>query len=478
MKNKFKYLIAMLIAIMIMAAGCERNTEQLPLATNYNTNPEVFMDGFSGGLDYGAWGKVTNFDLDYNVKYRGSASMKFEVPNAGDPFGTTAGGIIQAAAGRDLSGYNALTFWAKATESDTLTTIGFGSSSVKGVSDETYKVTLSNLVLSTAWTKYYILIPDPSKLTHEKGMFYYWVDPRKGGQGFTFWIDELKFENLGTIAHITPGSIYSGQDVTLNNVENGDYQLPDFTATYNLPTGLNQTVTCKGSYLTLTSSNPSVASVNKPGKYTVNQKGSTLITAKLGEKSVKGSLLINSIGATVLPSAAAPEPTHAAADVVSIYSDKYVNATVDSYQPFWTWSGGGLTVDYTTNAVNGNNFIRYSNYNDTYNQKRVFVAISFETTPIDASKMTHLHMDVWVPDTSPNLNNKPTLNLEDWGANYGGTSSTGTYTHSSSLPVNQWVSLDVPLSAFTGLTGRAHLVHLILDNFPTVIYVDNIYFHK
>ena len=479
MKNiKFKYTITTLIVMMIMAAGCERNLDELPLATNYNADPEVFTDGFSAGLDYFAWGKVTNFSLDYTEKYSGTASMKFEVPNAGDPFGTTAGGVFQAAAGRDLSAYNVLTFWAKASESDTLSTVGFGSSSIKGVSDETYKVTLSDLIVSTTWTKYYILIPDPSKLTHEKGMFYYWVDPRKGGKGFTFWIDELKYENLGTVAHIKAGTIFSGRDITLNNVENGDYKIPDLSATYNLPTGVNQTVNFPGTYLTLKSSNPTVASVDKPGTYTVINRGSTLITAKLGENIVKGSLLINSIGAPALPSTEAPNPTHAVTDVVSIFSNKYVNATVDSYQPYWTWSGGGLTVDYSTNAINGNNIIRYSNYNDTYNQNRVFVAISFETTPIDVSKMTHFHMDVWVPDTSPNLTNKPTMTLEDWGANYGGTSSAGTYNHPASLPVNQWVSLDIPLSAFTGLTSKAHLVHLILDNFPTVIYVDNIYFHK
>ena len=470
--------ITALTVMLMLAVSCERNLDQLPLATNYDTTPELFMDGFSAGMDYAAWGKVTNFSLDYIDKYSGTASMKFDVPNAGDPFGTTAGGVFQVAAGRDLSEYNVLTFWAKATETDTLSTLGFGNSTVKGVSDATYKVTLNNLVVTTAWTKYYIPIPDPSKLTHEKGMFYYWVDPRKGGKGFAFWIDELKFEKLGTITHVTPGSIYSGKDIILNNVENGDYQLPDLTATFNLPSGINQSIGFSSSYLTLTSSNAGVAKVAKPGAYTVINAGSTLITAKLADKFVKGSLLINSIGAPVLPSVSAPVPGIAAGSVISIYSDKYTNATIDSYEPFWTWSGGGFTTNYNFYSLNGNNYLRYSNYNDTYNQKKVLVAISFETTPIDASAMTHFHMDVWVPALSPNLTNKPTISLEDWGANYGGTSSTGVYSHPSALPANQWVSLEIPLTSFIGLTGKAHLVHLLLDNFPTVIYVDNIYLHK
>jgi len=479
MKNsKFYHSITTILVIMLIAVSCQRQLDELQLATNYDTTPDLFIDGFSAGLDYAAWGKTTNFSLDYAEKYSGTASMKFEVPNLGDPFGSTAGGVFQAAAGRDLSGYNVLTFWAKASESDTLSTIGFGNSTVKGVSDGTYKVTVNNLILTTAWTKYYIPIPDPSKLTHEKGLFYYWVDPRKGGKGFTFWIDELKFEKLGTIAHTNVGAIYSGKDLILNNIENGDYQIPDLSATFNLPTGINQTVNFPSSYLTLTSTNPTVASVNKPGIYTVIKSGSTLITAKLAENYVQGSLLINSIGAPVLPTVESSTPSVASTNVISIYSDKYTNATIDSYEPFWTWSGGGFTTDLSFYAMNGNKFIRYSNYKDTYNQKKVLVAISFEAVPIDVTSMVHFHMDVWVPAVSPNLTNKPTISLEDWGANYGGSNSMGVYNHPTALPTNQWVSLEIPLSSFAGLTAKAHLVHLVLDNFPTVIYVDNIYFHK
>lgn len=482
-KIKFNNIITTLVIIILMlTVSCsERNVNELPLATNYPTTPEIFIDGFSGGLNFSAWGKVTNFSIDYNEKYSGTCSMRFEVPNSGDPTGITAGGVFQTSLGRDLSGYNVLTFWAKSSETDTLSSIGFGQSTVNGVNVANYKVTLNNLVLTNTWTKYYIPIPDPSKLTQEKGMFWYWVNPSSSGKGFTFWIDEMKYEKLGTIAHETPGSIYSGNDEILNNVENGDYTIPDLNATFNLPTGINQTIGFSSGYLTLTSSNPYVATTSKPGTYTVINAGSTLVTAKLGNNYVKGSALINSIGAPVLPAMSAPIPntsTYPQAKVVSIYSDSYKNATVDSYEPYWTWSGGGYTTNCTFYSNNGNNYIRYSNLNDIYNQKQVEVAISFETLPIDVSSMTTLHMDVWVPASSPYSTNIPTISLEDWGGNYGGTSSTGVYTRPGALLTNQWVSLELPLSSFTGLISRAHLVHLIFGNFPTVVYVDNIYFHK
>jgi len=476
-RNQFNNIVV-LLSILLVAVSCERDTTQLPMATNYPTTPDVFLDGFSAGLDYAAWGKVTNFNLDYDVKYSGTASMRFDVPNFGDSFGNAAGGVFHAASGRDLSSYNVLTFWAKASQVDTLSDLGFGSSAIKGMVDETYKVTINKLVLTTTWTKYYIPIPDASKLTHEKGMFWYYVAPTSGGKGFTFWIDELKYEKLGTIAHPSVAALNAGKDQILDNIETGEYTLPALSATFNLPTGVNQTVSFPSTYLTLSSSNPTVAKPTNPGTYTVLKAGSTLISAKLGDLNVKGAMLVNSIGEPILPSSSAPSPTASATNVISLFSDKYTNVTIDSYEPFWTWSGGGFTTNFAFYTQNSDKYLRYYNFNDTYSQKKVLVAISFESTPIDISTMTHFHIDVWVPATSPNLTNKPELKLEDWGGNYGGTSSTGVYARTTALPTNQWVSMDIPLSSFAGLTSKAHLVHLIFDNFPTVIYVDNIYFHK
>jgi len=478
MKNfQIKHTV-FLLATLLMAASCERDTTQLPTATNYPTNPNVFIDDFSAGLDYIAWGKVTNFDLDYREKYSGTTSMRFDVPNFGDPFGNAAGGVFQVAAGRDLSSYNTLSFWAKASQVDTLSDLGFGSSNVKGVIDETYKVTINKLVLTTTWTKYYIPIPDPSKLNHEKGMFWYYVIPTNGGKGFTFWIDEMKYENLGTIANGKVGDLNGGKDQTLNNIENGQYMLPALSAEFNLPTGVNQLVNFPASYLNIESSNPTVAKSIKPGTYTVMSKGSTLISAKLKNTPIKGSYLVNSIGEPVLPSTAAPIPTLDATNVISLFSDQYNNAAIDSYQPGWTWSGGGFTTDFKLLKLTDNNTIRYSNYNDIYNQKGVLVAISFESTPINISTMTHLHLDVWVPATSPNSTNKPMIKLDDFGANFGGSSSTGIYNRPTALATDQWVQLDIPLSSFVGLTSKSHLVHVVFENFPTVFYLDNIYLHK
>jgi len=46
---------------------------------------------------------------------------------------------------------------------------------------------------------------------------------------------------------------------------------------------------------------------------------------------------------------------------------------------------------------------------------------------------------------------------------------------------NTWVSLDIPLSDFTGLTTRAHIAQLIYVGAPSgsnTVYIDNVYFHN
>jgi hypothetical protein len=107
--------------------------------------------------------------------------MRFDVPRVGDP-----GGLCRCnpdATGRNLTGYDALTFWVAQTA--TLNKVGFGNS----FGENKYLVTINNVPLSIGQS--YYTYSDASKLTLEKGMFWYAEGP-ENGNGYTFWIDELK----------------------------------------------------------------------------------------------------------------------------------------------------------------------------------------------------------------------------------------------------------------------------------------------
>ncbi|MFH7014999.1 hypothetical protein [Flavobacterium sp. FlaQc-47] len=163
-------------------------------------------------------------------------------------------------------------------------------------------------------------------------------------------------------------------------------------------------------------------------------------------------------------STAAPTPVKAAADVISMFSDAYTNVPVATWRTDWS----AATLEET--AVAGNAVKKYSDLN--------FVGIE-PTATIDASGMTHFHVDVWSADFT-----EFRIKLVDFGANgvYNGGADDKEHEIKISAPAKgTWVSLDIPLSDFTGLTTRAHIAQLIYSANPSganTVYIDNVYFHK
>lgn len=463
-KNKFSVLGLLALSIMLTIVACQRELEDLEPAT-FPTTAEVFIDGFSAGLNYGAFGgsKVTAFDVDTEVKYKGESSMKFAIPDAGDPQGAYAGGSYFTSVGRNLSGYDALTFWARATKAASIDVVGFGND----FGESKFLTTLRDVKVNTNWQKYIIPIPDPSKLTQERGMFFYSEGP-EDGLGYTFWIDELQFEKLGTIAHPKP-AILDGQDQVFS-VETGQIlNIGGLKVAFNMPTGVDQSVEASAAYFTFESSNPSVASVSSTGVVTILGAGNAVITAKVGDLDADGSMTLNSIGQAVGPTTPAPTPTVNADSVISLFSNAYNNVKVDTWNTRWQFS----TAEDFDLQVAGNDVKRYQSLN--------FVGIEFTSQLINATAMTHFHMDIWTPDPT-DLPKAFKVLLVDFGANmtFGGNDDSShelSFTRPT-LVSNQWVSLDIPMSNFTGLVNRAHLAQLVLSGDLPNVYIDNVYFYN
>ncbi len=467
------FTLAIFLGFMLaLLSGCQRNLSEDVEFAKYPNTPGVFIDGFVGGLQYFpfAGSKLNAFTVDTETRYAGSASMRIDVPNVGDPDGAYAGAIFPDAGGRDLSDFDALTFWAKATQAGTINEIGFGND----FGENKYMVTLANMRINTTWTKYTIPIPDPSLLSFEKGLFWYAEGP-ESGNGYTFWIDELKFEKLGTVAQPRP-AIMNGEDQVVSSFIGVNTTLTGLTQTFNLASGQNQTVTVAPSYFTFTSSNVDVARVNEKGVVTVMGAGTAKITALLGGVRAKGSLTIQSLGQFT----AAPVPNRPAANVISVFSNAYTNVPVDFYNgffaPFQTTLGG---ADLN---INGDNIIQYTNLN--------FVATEFKNPTINISQMTHFHVDIQIREAVDPAD-FITVELGDFGPNGafgGGDDKSGNVKFlSASLSSNQWISLDIPLANFTGLTNRSNLAQIFFissdgtsNNTPTIstILVDNMYFYK
>ena len=461
MKNiRYNWSAIALITAMVLAGSgsCTRDFEELEPAS-YPTTPEVFIDGFSAGLNYAAFGgsKVTAFDVDKKEKYEGSASMKFEVPDYEDPEGAYAGGTYFTAVARDLSGYDALTFWAKASKSATIDLVGFGND----LGESKYLVSLWDVNVNTNWKKFIIPIPDPSRLTMEKGMFFYSEGP-EDGRGYTFWIDEVKFEKLGTIAHRQP-IILDGNDKVESAVNGLKFPLGGLKVTFNMPTGTNQTVTAAPAYFSFASSNTGVATVDAKGLVSVLSEGTAVVTATSGGVEAEGSLTVQSAGDFVH----APVPEADQEDVISIFSNQYVNVPVDFYNGYWQPYQTTTSADFT---VNGDAVLVYNNFN--------FVGIQFTSPTVNATSMTHLHMDIWIPN-AVNPGDKLAVKLVDMGPDgtLDGNDPTLVYEIAGPLASQSWISVDISLS---GLSSRSRLAQIILERVGTSLtgfYLDNIYFH-
>ena len=464
---KYKWLIALLILISF---GCERDVSEDAVLAEFPNTPDVFTDSPVGmGTEFYLpfdGSKQTAWTVDDEVSYRGEASMRFDIPNANDPDGSFAGAIFRIdGSGRNLTDYDALTFWAKASQGVVVDQFGFGEDFL----ENRYVTTLTGTSLSTTWKKIIIPLPDPSVYENERGMFRY-ADgtDETGGNGYTFWVDELKYEKLGTIAQPRP-AIQNGQDAYAQNFIGGQLTVSGLTQTYNTASGDDVTTNIEPSFFEFSSSDEDVATVNENGEINIVGIGRSTITATMNGEPAEGSILVESFG-DFTP---APTPDRNQESVISIFSDVYQNRPVDFfngfYEPFQTTTSSDFVVD-------GDNVLYYLNFN--------FVGIEFnQTVPtINGKLATHLHLDVFVPIDPPS-NTGLQIDLVDFGADGsfdGGDDTTISQGFSNGFEQGEWTQIDFDIS---NLNPRTNLGQIILADIggttpPSEFFVDNIYFYR
>jgi len=455
-----------------VAVGCEREiSDEVEFATLSNTG-EVFTDtpiGLGSNFYFPYEGsKATAWSVDDEVSYKGSASMRFDVPNANDPEGNYAGAIFRIdGAGRNLTEYDALTFWAKSSQATTLAEVGFG----EDFGENKYVTTLLNLSLSTNWVKYIIPIPDASKLFDERGMLRYsasGIGALGSEVGYTFWIDELKFEKLGTIAQPQP-AILGGEDVVQSSFEGVNIDLTGLTQTFNLGSGLNQTVSAAPSYFAFSSTDVDVARVSEKGVVSVVGSGSATITAILGGVRALGSLKIESSASLV----AAPLPTQAAANVISLFSNAYTNVPVDFFNGYYE----GSTTQTSDIKLGDDDFKYYTDLN--------YVGIEFKNPAVNATNMNFLHLDIWTNNVAVDnfqikIRDRGSNGVIDTNVNTGGPIEDDKeiiYTVTASeITSGQWLSIDIPLSGDIA-SQKGNLAQIVFVG-DIDFLLDNLYFYK
>ncbi|NER19020.1 glycosyl hydrolase family 16 [Spongiivirga citrea] len=453
--------IVLIGCILAIASGCEREFSDDVEFAGLPADGDVFIDAFSSGLNYfpfvDAGADPEAFSVVTDDVFSGTSAMRFDVPTFGNGF---VGATFATTSNRDLSGFDALTFYARASQGATIDAIGYG------VSENTdFQVTVNGLAISTRWEKYIIPIPDPSKLVDETGLFWLAEGASFEGDegGYVLYFDEVKFEKLGTVAQPRP-AIFSGEDLTEQAFTGSNLTITGLTQTFNLESGVNQTVGAAPSYFDFTSSNVEVARVNELGEISVIGAGTATITALLGGVLADGSVEITSSGGLQT----APVPTLAQANVKSIFSDAYVNDTESNFTPGF----GGSTTETSVTSTSGGNVLTYNNNN--------FTGIIFENT-VDASGLTFLHVDVYVQEAGTEVG----IQIRDIGPNQMIETDVNNGLpigddrdrrfDITGLTAGQWTSFDIPLDGDIA-NQKNNLGALILTGGPNFI-LDNIYFY-
>ncbi|KAF0201643.1 MAG: Glucan endo-1 [Bacteroidetes bacterium] len=152
------------------------------------------------------------------------------------------------------------------------------------------------------------------------------------------------------------------------------------------------------------------------------------------------------------PATAAPTPpVRDPGDVISVFSDAYTDVPGTDFNPNWE-----QTTVVSFPLIQNNETMLYANFN--------YQGTQFASA-LNVNGMETLHLDMWTADATA-------VNIS--------LISTGPVETPYALQItpNQWVSYDIPLTAFAGV-DLADVIQLKFDggNSSQAIYLDNIYFY-
>lgn len=446
---------APLAAAALLLGGCFDEPPVPDSAT------QVFDDAFPVGIEPFAFENslLTSLSIDSGKAYAGQKSIRLEIPPAASGY---SGGAVLASNPLDLSGENALVFWATSSRDAIFDQLGFGLNFTPYPS--TYRVTLLDLPLTPEWTQHVVPIPDPSRLTAERGMFW-WAEG--DATAYTAWLDDVKFARVDPAAlAMAPATGTATRTILVG----GTAQAGGLRVDYRDLDGTPRSVAAPG-YFSFASSATSVARVDATGRITGVGLGHAVITARAGTIEAAGGIPVDVVASLPTAPAAAPaRPAVPAADVISLWSAAYANHPVDTWRTSWS------AATQTDVTVGADPVKLYTSLN--------FAGIEFAgANAVDATSMTAFHLDVWTPNATAIR-----VKLVDYGADAAG--GTGDETEheltldggsTPDVAAGSWVSLELPLGRFTGLASRAHLGLLVLSASPAgsaTLYVDNVYFHR
>ena len=254
----------------------------------------------------------------------------------------------------------------------------------------------------------------------------------------TVWLDNLYFWKAASAA----GTVTTLSDLTVDGSTIAGFASTSISYSVELPFGIATVPTVAATTTDAGASAVVTAAASLPG--------TTTIAVSQQQTEFQQELVQYAFTIDPTPTAAAPTPSQDEADVISVYSDAYTSIATNS-NPAW----GQATV-VTEIQVAENNTLEYANLNYQ----------GFEYTTADVSAMDYIHLDVYAVAFSEVL---------EFSLVAGGSETAYSITEVNDN-LNQWVSIDIPMSHFASLDlTQAAQFKTVGGN---TIWVDNMYFWK
>jgi hypothetical protein len=382
----------------------------------------------------------------------------------------------------------------------TLELAGFGDDTTNTPAGTALAAERHGLPVTTAWRKFTLPIPNPAKFTGVNGLFYL-ADGTADSKGKTLFLADIVYVHLGSALGTPAPAIAAGaQALSVPRYETSLLAKGNNQAIWTVTGDAANPVTLSpvgNAYFDYTSSDSTIASVSPAGLITgVLVGGPVNVTATLAGTPATGSYAVTVTFALARPSTLPPTPPVAAGPLVySLYSSvpggyngtaSDQSAKVDTWLTTWSGGTGGapFAISDGTNSANPRKYILTPAGN--YAGIEFIGAAGGNEIDAVALGLDTLHVDLWTPDDSGNLQ----VVLTDFGADgaYQGaganadTTGIKTLTAGSSpvLTTGTWMSLDLKLATdFPGLAGLHHLAQMQFVAPPGgTVYVDNVYFYN
>lgn len=252
----------------------------------------------------------------------------------------------------------------------------------------------------------------------------------------------------------------SGTDASLSDLQVDGATISGFSSTvleyeYGVPEGSMDIPQVSATTTDASASASITQATAVPGEATV------VVTSSDG--TVMSTYTVSFV--TVEGITAAPDPTDPESAVISLFSDVYTDVPVDTWNTEWS------NATFEDVMIDGNPTKKYTALG--------FNGIETIGTPVDASEMMHLNLNIW----SPNMTEIKIKIVDFLGDGFEG--ANGDTEAELTFPVTQgeWMTLKIPLSDFTdaGMTSFSDLNQYIISSVPFEqgeLYVDNVYFSK